>query len=109
MKILNEVYGTEVVDGMSSDDLTKLCRVVELVRQNEQIAQMERSEQLRNTIVDQFVTIIKLYDTALKVSFPKGAYGEASDLWNKARLTLQPALHESEYKNFVRHTTYKVM
>jgi hypothetical protein len=105
MKILNEVYGTDVIDGMSSDDLSKLCRVVELVRQNEQIIQMERSQQLRNTIVDQFVTIIKLYEKALKTSFPSGSHGEAADLWNRARLALQPALHESEYTNCIQHTT----
>jgi hypothetical protein len=105
MKILNEVYGTDVVSGMSSDDLSKLCRVVELVCQNEQIIQMERSQQLRNTIVDQFVTIIKLYEKALKTSFPSGSHGEAADFWNRARLALQPALHESEYTHCIQHTT----
>lgn len=103
MKILNEVYGADVVANMPDADLIKLCRVVELARQHEQIVQMARSEQLRDLIVDQFVPILNLYDAALKAAFPEGSYGPASDLWNGARIELQPLLKESEYVRCIRN------
>ena len=103
MKILSEVYGSEVLAEMQDADLIKLCRVVELARQQEQILQMARSEQLRDLIVEQLTSTIKSYDRALKAAFPEGAYGEAADLWNAARIELQSLLKESEYVRCIRN------
>ena len=103
MKILSEVYGSEVLADMPDADLIKLCRVVELARQQEQILQMARSEQLRDLIVEQLAPIINSYDRALKTAFPEGAHGEAADLWNAARIELRNLLKESEYARCIRN------
>ena len=102
MKILNEVYGAAGVVDLPDAVLADLCRVVELTRQDEQIVQMARSEQLRDTIVDQFVPVINLYDAALKAAFPEGSHGTAADFWNTARIELQTLLKESEYVRCIR-------
>ena len=103
MKSLNEVYGSNIVDDMPDADLIKLCRVVELARQQEQISQMARSERLRDLIVEQLAPIINSYDRALKTAFPVGAHGEAADLWNAARIELRNLLKESEYARCIRN------
>lgn len=103
MKILNEVYGAAGVVDLPDAVLADLCRVVELTRQDEQIVQMARSEQLRDTIVDQFVPVINLYDAALRAAFPNGASDAPADLWNVARIQLQLLLKESEYVRCIRN------
>lgn len=103
MKILKEVYGADGLADLPDVVLVDLCRVIELARQDEQIRQMARSEQLRDIIVDQFVPVIKLYDAALKAAFPEGASGDAWDLWNAARIELQTLLKESEYVRCIRN------
>lgn len=103
MKILSEVYGATGVVDLPDAVLVDLCRVVELTRQDEQIVQMARSEQLRDLIVDQFISIINRYDSALKAAFPEGSHGAASDLWNSARIELQTLLKETEYARCIRN------
>ena len=103
MKILNEVYGAAGVVDLPDAVLVDLCRVVELTRQDEQIVQMARSEQLRDMIVDQFIPILNRYDAALRAAFPEGSRGDAFDLWNAARIQLQPLLKESEYVRCIRN------